>query len=77
MESHKFEVLGTREFLFRSIECLTYREVHVDIRRYNPQNDNYQSFPIKHMFFVCKETSLGDISFTHTKHMGLFFLENI
>ena len=41
------------EVLFRIISSLNYREV--DLKIYNPQNDYYQVFSIKHKFQACKK----------------------
>ena len=43
-------------------------KVHIKGRRhkiYNPQNGYYKCFHIKHAFWCVKETSPGDVSFTH------------
>ena len=67
VESRKFKVLGTSDFI-RSIESSNYREV--DIRIYNPQKWIIISFFQSNTCFVCvKETSQGDVSFMHTKHV--------
>ena len=56
------------EILFRIISSSIYREV--DIKYITPQNVYYQFFLLSNIRVACvKETSQGDISFTHAKHM--------
>ena len=66
VESRK--VTGTRDFILKYREFeLAYREKNIKI--YTFKNDYYQCFPPSNKYFVCiKETSRGNVSFTHTKH---------
>ena len=68
VESRKFEVIGTRDFILKYREFeLAYREKN--IKMYTFKNDYYQCFSLSSKYSVCiKETSRGDVSFTHTKH---------
>ena len=63
LESRKFELLGTRDFI-GSMESSNYREVN--IAYITPKND-YHFFP--NLTLCVKETSKGDFSFMHTKHV--------
>ena len=68
VESRKFEVIGTRDFILKYREFeLAYREKN--IKMYTFKNDYYQCFSLSSKYSMCiKETSRGDVSFTHTKH---------
>ena len=63
-----------QEVLFRRIESLNNREVDMKIYMYNLKN-YYKCFPIKHTFLAhkrnifLKETSQGEVSFKHRKHV--------
>ena len=67
VESHKSEILGTRDFISK-YGSSNYREV--DIRINSLSKCDYDQFflSIKRML---KETSQEDISFTHFNHMFL------
>ena len=63
VKSCKFEVLGL-EVDFEVLDFFNYREV--DIKIYNPQKLIIIGVFLSNICFWCvKETSLGDISFTH------------
>ena len=68
VESRKFEVIGTRDFILKYREFeLAYREKN--IKMYTCKNDYYQCFSLSSKYSVfMKETSRGDVSSTHTKH---------
>ena len=68
VESRKFEVIGIRDFILKYREFeLAYREKN--IKMYTFKIDYYQCFSLSSKYSVCiKETSRGDVSFTHTKH---------
>ena len=68
VESRKFEVIGTRNFILKYREFeLDYREENIKMNTF--KIDYYQCFPYQANISVCiKETSWGDVSFTHTKH---------
>ena len=69
VDSPKLENLRTIG-LFQIISCSNFREV--DLKVYNSSNDYYQLSFHSNICFVCiKETSYGDVSFTHTKYMFL------
>ena len=58
------------EVLFLIISSSNYREV--DIKIYISKNNHYQTFYLSNISFGrVKETSQGDVSFTHPKYMIL------
>ena len=69
VESCNFEVLGTRDFhsKFQKLELQGGRQKNI----YPPKMIIISYFLSNICFVYVKETSQGDVSFTHTKHVFL------